>query len=270
MKVKLLKIITTWLILICGILLIQKISPTQIDVDQDALNVAYKLFEAGHYPEAAKIFTQLQDNGVEDSTLFYNLGNIYFKSGDLGKAIINFQRASQLAPRDKDIRDNLESAELKITSSKASHPKTSNPLTKIAQFTQGWLNLNETAILALSLWFGFTFMWITVGQIEPGKWRSMLRSFSIFLLVLVLGIVSSLTARMYNHHFQMEGIILDNNVSIYDSPEGQDTNSQSLQSGNSVFLDQIRGDWAHFTLPDESINGWIPVSTFELTTLDNS
>jgi len=48
--------------------------------------------------------------GVESAALYYNLGGAYFKFGDLGHAVLNYQRARRLSPGDPDIEHNLEFA----------------------------------------------------------------------------------------------------------------------------------------------------------------
>ena len=68
------------------------------------------LYEDGRYEQAARSFQQLVDKGYGDPVLYYNLGNAYFKQGDIGRAILNYLRAERLAPRDDDIRTNLDFA----------------------------------------------------------------------------------------------------------------------------------------------------------------
>lgn len=49
------------------------------------------------------------------SVLFYNLGNTYYRQGNLGKAIVNYERALKLDPTNSDARDNLDFVNSKIT-----------------------------------------------------------------------------------------------------------------------------------------------------------
>ena len=46
----------------------------------------------------------------ESADIYYNLGNSYYKIGDIAKAILNYERALILKPANKDIRSNLEIA----------------------------------------------------------------------------------------------------------------------------------------------------------------
>ena len=79
-------------------------------VDLEAMAATNALYEDGRYEQAARSFQQLVDKGYGDPVLYYNLGNAYFKQGDIGRAILNYLRAERLAPRDDDIRANLDFA----------------------------------------------------------------------------------------------------------------------------------------------------------------
>ena len=50
------------------------------------------------------------DDHRESAQLYYNLGNAYFRDNQLGKAILNYERAHLLDPGDGDIRHNLRFA----------------------------------------------------------------------------------------------------------------------------------------------------------------
>ncbi len=48
------------------------------------------------------------EGGIRNGKLFYNLGNAYFRLGDMGRAILNYRRAQLLIPGDRNLRQNLE------------------------------------------------------------------------------------------------------------------------------------------------------------------
>ena len=49
-------------------------------------------------------------SGYVNGHLYYNLGNAYLRSGQLGRAILNYKRAQILIPRDADLNFNLRYA----------------------------------------------------------------------------------------------------------------------------------------------------------------
>ncbi len=77
------------------------------DDDLDAANRAYT---DGDYPKAAQLFQQLIDTRGYSAPLCFNLANAQAKSGHVGDAILNYERARYLAPGDADIDHNLQLA----------------------------------------------------------------------------------------------------------------------------------------------------------------
>jgi tetratricopeptide (TPR) repeat protein len=68
---------------------------------------ANRLYEQGKYAEAAAHYESLIKSGRNAPGVFFNLGNAYFKQGQLGHALLNYRKAEALAPRDPDIQANL-------------------------------------------------------------------------------------------------------------------------------------------------------------------
>src|SRR5438477_10884494 len=53
-------------------------------------------YAAGHFQEAVNNYETLVRSGEWSANLFYDLGNAYFRVGDLGRAILNYERALAL------------------------------------------------------------------------------------------------------------------------------------------------------------------------------
>ena len=67
-------------------------------------------YEQRDFESAIRVYESIVHGGAESATLYYNLGNAYFKSGDIGHAVLNYLRAQRLNPSDEDIVHNLEFA----------------------------------------------------------------------------------------------------------------------------------------------------------------
>ena len=67
-------------------------------------------YTEGNYPEALKDWEQVRSAGLMSRELYYNLGNAYFKNGEIAPAILWYERALKLDPSDADVRHNLEYA----------------------------------------------------------------------------------------------------------------------------------------------------------------
>lgn len=52
----------------------------------------------------------LTDFGIENSKLYYNIGNSYYEAGEMGKAILFYRKAERLSPGFIDLKHNLNQA----------------------------------------------------------------------------------------------------------------------------------------------------------------
>lgn len=65
------------------------------------------LYGEERYPDAIAAYEKVVASGVESGNLWFNLGNAYFKNGDVGHAVLAYERARRLIPRDPDLHANL-------------------------------------------------------------------------------------------------------------------------------------------------------------------
>ena len=67
-------------------------------------------YQEGRWKDAADAWEGIVSEGVESAELYYNIGNAWFKHGDMPKAILYYEKALKLNPSDDDVRFNLEFA----------------------------------------------------------------------------------------------------------------------------------------------------------------
>ena len=82
-------------------------NPGRVINPQALFYQANNLYEEGRYEEAAVAYRQLLEQGYESGNLYFNLGNTYFKMGRTGWAVLYYEKAKRLIPRDADLRANL-------------------------------------------------------------------------------------------------------------------------------------------------------------------
>lgn len=235
---------------------------------QETMATANQLYESGQFARAAQAYEQLLDQGFSDSSLFFNLGNAYFKQGDYGRAIFNYRQAERLAPRDADIRANLELVRAKIVD-QAAEAAADSPsegfFSRLGHWTQRRLNLNELAIVTLALWFGVAALAILLNSLKK---RTLLRegvqySLMITALVFTLGLVG-LGSRLYVEHTQPEGVIVAAEINVTSGPGPQYTAEFSLPGGTEVNVVEQRGNWVRLALPHPAeAQGWVPANAVE-------
>lgn len=73
-------------------------------------NDAYSM---GQYETALADYRQIEDAGFESYKLYYNMGNAYYKTDNMGKAILYYEKALKLNPSGVDAMNNLQIAKLR-------------------------------------------------------------------------------------------------------------------------------------------------------------
>lgn len=73
---------------------------------------AAKAYDAGRFQQAAATYDSLIQQGYHNAQAYFNLGNAYFRAGQVGYAIWAYRVAQRYAPRDPDITANLTVARL--------------------------------------------------------------------------------------------------------------------------------------------------------------
>ena len=208
-------------------------------------NQAYK---EGRFQEAIDGYRRLIRSGHKNGHLYYNLGNAHFRLNHLGQAILNYERAGLLIPRDADLNFNLRYARDQI---RDVVPE-SQDFIGMTFFWLNDLNLNELfwcfAILNVLFW-GILFA------------RLLLRSewvyyFSMVLLIFWIIAGSSYGLKWYQTETDDRAVILPEEVNILAGPHTQDTVLFMLHGGTIVHLERSEDGWSLVHLPDQK-RGWI-------------
>jgi hypothetical protein len=249
--------ITLLVILLAGTALMTARQPA----DVAAITAGNRLAAAGNYAEAIQVYEGLVAQEVQDSALFYNLGNAYYYQGDLGRAILNYERAAQLAPRDADIRANLAQARAQAGDPFLASP--AGPLGILTGLTQRWLNINEAAVLALALWFAAGAALLAYRFARPSRAKDGLRYAALLAILLMAVFGLSLGARVYAEQAMPEGIVIAPTIALSSEPGSQYATGYNLNGGTAVNILETRGDWARLAAPDNSVKGWIPLKSVE-------
>src|SRR5205823_4388584 len=79
----------------------------QADIEFAKANQEYA---QGHFKEAISGYATLVRAGQWSANVFYDLGNAYFRTGDFGRAILNYERALALEPHHPEAQANLQIA----------------------------------------------------------------------------------------------------------------------------------------------------------------
>jgi tetratricopeptide (TPR) repeat protein len=140
-------------------------------------------YAAGKYSKAIEVYEDIIRQGWESGNLYYNLGNSYFKNGQLGRAILNYEKAMRLIPLDRDLESNYRYAcsLIKIKVSETKKFGIMRFIDKIfAYFTINWL-----AVFLSVIYIGILLILLASLYIyRLRKWRSL----ATVVLLVVFGL----------------------------------------------------------------------------------
>ena len=212
---------------------------------------ANKLYAEKKYAEAALKYEGILINQGVAPELYYNLGNAYFRMNELGKAILNYERALRLAPRYADARFNLEFANQKVID---------NIELSDTFFLKKWIG----AIMRLMTsngWFYFAAIFFIPALAALllfvfGNTKVLRKtSFYIGSVLMIISVVSIVFSgirknQMVNHE---AGIVMTGAVVIKGSPDRSGTDLFQLHEGTRVDVVSTLGDWFEVKLASGSV-----------------
>jgi tetratricopeptide (TPR) repeat protein len=229
---------------------IAKIDPSA----QEDFFEANRAYKNDQFQEAVDGYLKLIENGIENGHLYYNLGNAYYRLGDLGKAILFFERARLLLPRDDDLIFNLSHA----------RNQTVDAVADAQTFSlSDFLGLDSFNLCEVFLVFtiinGFFFFILGIRLYRKTEWSFYL---SIFL-VIVIGIGGcALALKWYQFASDDRAVVLSDEVEVRAGPDPGDTALFKIHEGTIVHHERSEGDWVLLHL-SKNKRGWAPSKQLE-------
>ncbi len=218
------------------------------------LSKANSLYKSGQYAEAAVAYEEVMKKNGSAPELYYNLGNAYFKSDEIGKSILNYERALRLAPSYADARHNLEFAQTKIVDNIVQIP----PF-----FIKKWLT-TLIRLLSPDQWYVISLILLIVtlaGFLHFIFGRSLaFRKISFYLsfvfLALTIVSVTFATIRLNKLVQHNEAIIMTGSVTVKSSPDKSGTDLFQLHEGTKVEIKSSLDSWIEIEVGNGNV-GWI-------------
>src|SRR5213592_3780426 len=209
-------------------------------------------FAQGHFKEAISGYEALIRSGQWSANVFYDLGNAYFRTGDFGRAILNYERALALEQHHPEATANLQIAR------DEAHALEIQPssLERYLQFA----NINQYSVAAATaFWLAIFAMFALIL-----KRRRSARAIAVSiccLLVLVAALYAIFTLERGSKG-QALAVVTGNDVQARLATADTANSVLALPPGSEVKIVSTRGDWIYAALPN-NLRGWIPAKNAE-------
>lgn len=225
-----------------------------LGLNAQSLKEANDLYKKGDFKKSAQIYESLVSQNFESSSLYFNLGNSYYKMSKIAPAILNYERALLLNPTDRDIRYNL-----RMTRTLVKDKINEIPVFFLVRWKNSivmYFNTDIWAILSIILFVIFLILMIFFLFSKSRRKKKIIFSLSglLFLFVVFSNICASsqkdrLTEREY-------AIVFSPSVTLKGSPNDSGTELFLLHEGTKVKIIENLGDWTNVQISDGN-EGWI-------------
>ena len=209
------------------------------------------------YDDAIQAYESILGLGYENSDLYYNLGNAYYRSNYIGQSIWAYMNALDITPRDKDIIHNLSVANARIID-RIEMPETFI-LLRLYRLIKSYFTINEWFLFGsmLLMFQAIWFLGLRFGILK-GKVPKMI-SFSLIFIVIITHVIAidSYSQKQRSH----AAVVIANGVDAYSGPfYGNNSIVFRVNEGSIADVSNNQKDWAEIILIDGK-KGWVPLES---------
>ncbi len=225
---------------------------------QDNYTQANELYAAGEYAEAAAMYETILAEG-KSAEVYYNLGNAYFKQGELAQSILAYERALRLEPRNKDAKHNLQFAQTRIVDNIED-----NTAFFLAQWTTTLRNtLHQITWMTISMAvFLLCLMGIICFAFAHNVTIRKIGFHTAWIALLCAIISCSFAGSLHKRDTERkEAIITQSIVNAKSSPDKSGTDLFVLHEGTKVNIRSTLAGWAEINVGNHI--GWVNQTALE-------
>lgn len=237
---------------VCSILLIFGAS-SAFAFDSDSLfNSAGNYYQNQNYDEALNIYLGIEQKNYESASLYFNIGNCFFKKGKIGYAILYYLRAQKLSPGDADIETNLEFARMFMPTRMEGIEI--NPVTAFFDMIVDSYTLNLIAWVASVL---FILLMLYFSIIMFLQWRGLVIKISVYIMLSLVLVSSGLASYKFRTDYLTEkGVIVADETRILSGP-GEDNDVEFVGVFGLTFEIEKETDNYYLVLFENKRKGWV-------------
>jgi tetratricopeptide (TPR) repeat protein len=213
-------------------------------------------YDEGHFQQAVDGYQNLVNTGQPSANLFYNLGNAWFRLGNFGEAILNYERALALDPHHPEaaanlllVRDKARALELK------------------REWLDRYVEVGTSTQYSIAASIAFWVVIFSAGLLFFSRRRSAaLVSLIILSLVVFAGAVFALYSMETGRRGGALAIVTGKKIEARLATADNANSVLALPPGSQIKVLSQRGDWLYAALPND-LRGWIPAKSAQLVRL---
>ena len=230
-------------------------------------------YNAKDYAEAVEAFETVVASGYASADVYYNLANAYFKlgqqsessrpfaGGELGRAVLNYERALRLDPTMDDARYNLDIAK-DLTNDTEAVPESF--IVRVWHYVAGIMTTNGWVTLSLVM-LGVTAVMVLLYLLHDSV---TLRKISFFVslattVVFILSTIFSIVQLRASDEDNSAVIITHDTTPVHASPDSGSKIIREPSQGVTVEVEREQGEWSEVRFADGE-KGWVRTTNVEI------
>lgn len=218
-------------------------------------------YQDGDFDGALASYARILEAGLESGDLYYNLGNTYFKRGEIGPAILYYERARRLMPADDDLLANLDLA----------RQQTADDITPLPELwlfraVRWWVELVPRSALAWLVGLAYlaaaggAVLWILKQGTPIALWARRAAAIAGGV-ALVFGI--NLAVRELRIGAPQEAVVMATEADVHSAPSSDSAlRIFAVHEGATVRMGRRSDDWVEIVLED-GVVGWVTADQLE-------
>jgi len=215
---------------------------------------ANKLYSEKKYENAIEIYKKIENSGFHSTELYYNLGNSYYRAGNITNAILYYEKAKLISPADDDIDHNLSLAKELVYNKIVPMPEFA-PVRWYKQFI-GLASADTHAFYSV-LSFILLLSAIFIYLFSANKRIKTISFFaSAFLLMFSVSTFIFAQSSYKQLNSKTSAIVTGPVVSVKSSPDANSTELFSVHEGLKVKITDNSDRWYEVVFEDGRV-GWL-------------
>ena len=192
-----------------------------------------------YHKSAMRYERLIREGKIHNGKLYYNLGNVYFRMKDIGRAIVNYRRAEHYIPNDPNLRQNLAYARKKRLDEIDEKQET-----KVLKTLFFWHYDLPTKTRVIAFGICFTLLWIFSGT-RIFTTKPLVTWGIVSAATLSLLLAGSLLAEEISLRKNRPGVIISHEIIARkgNSETHEPSVKEPLHSGTEFTLMEDRGSW---------------------------
>ncbi len=216
---------------------------------------AEHLYAEADYSGALSIYSEMYKSSKNNVNLLYNIGNIYYRLNDTGKAICFYLKALKYAPKDPEIKFNLNLARERTVDKTASKSQPSF-IKKLLLLPSLSLNIFLSIfLLLLTLFSSLVFF------ISRAKRGELFRNLFIVSTILLTAWSLMLSLKFFQEFSITNGVVISKKAEVKSGPSLTLSTLFFIHEGTVFRIIKKTNGWSKIRL-ENNFTGWVNDKNF--------